>query len=101
MGHHMFRIVSKITVAIVVVLATLVSMPAYAHAAEITPDPSTYSHGSTSEFSAYRNLNEGGVTDGSLADTGDPGYYHLIIGGLLLSGAAAFLLVRKQKHLAN
>lgn len=98
----MYRTVSKLAVVTFMFIVALLFAPATSNAAEISPDPSTYSNGSTSEFSAYRSLNDGSsVTGENLADTGSSTYIAAIISGVMLCGGAGYLAIRKQKQLAK
>lgn len=68
-------------------------------AAEITPDPSTYSYGSTSEFSPYRSLTTTTTTGEGLASTGDDTKVVFLIATciLLLSICGLYSSFYKQK----
>lgn len=66
------------------------------HAAEITPDPSEYSFGSTSEMSASGTYDEERTEDsdsGSLADTGETATY-IIVGAVALIIIGGFVARR-------
>jgi len=69
-----------------------------AHAQEITPDPDTYSYGSTSEFSPYSTLVQG--SSSTLAPTGESqGIGYIAIGVLLVSSIGiSFYIVRARKQ---
>lgn len=98
----MYRTVNKIIVAVLMLVSISLFVPESSFAAEINPDPSTYSHGSTSEFSAYHSLNEKSASgDSDLADTGQPTQYFVAAASVLAFSAVLIVVLRKQKHLAK
>ncbi len=98
----MYRTVNKITLAALLLVALTLFVPVSSFAAEINPDPSSYSYGSTSEFSAYHSLNETSVSgDSNLADTGQSTQYFVAAASVLAFSAVLIVVLRKQKHLAK
>jgi hypothetical protein len=75
-----------------------------AKAAEINPDPDSYTFGSTSEFSPYSATTGGGTSGGgSLAPTGDSQLIGLVAVVVLIIaaiGITVYLLKKRNKALA-
>lgn len=77
---------------LIIVIGVFAIMTPGVHASEITPDPSTYSYGSTSEFSQSKDIQH--TSTGVLANTGQ-NYVLLMFVCLALGGVASLLLLRK------
>lgn len=87
---------------IVVLLASLViivNFSATVSAAEITPNASTYSHGSTSEF-AEAAVIQAPESEG-LADTGQAQGIVYVIGTALVLMGTGIIVIMRRKHLAK
>lgn len=87
---------SLITINLITVVALFFIVTPLATAAEITPDPSTYSYGSTSEFSQSREVNN--KTQSLLANTGE-NILPLIVAGMGLVALAALIRISKNNKL--
>lgn len=89
---------------IVLILLTIIitAAPMSVSAAEISPEPGTYTFGSTSEFSEPASV-PGPDVSGSdaLADTGESQVAIYIASGLLFTLALGLLYVVRQKRLAK
>ncbi len=111
MGHHTTKALTDvlirlamtykfirtlITTNLITVVALLIIITPIAKAAEITPDPSTYSYGSTSEFSQSKELKN--TTPSLLANTGE-NILPLIFSGIGLVSLALFIKINKRHKL--
>jgi len=70
-------------------------------AQEITPDPSSYDYGATSEYSVSRQIGDVSEDQNGLADTGQSAQAPLLIAGGVLLAAAMIVVLRNQKQLVK
>jgi hypothetical protein len=88
------RINLLIISSLVAVLILIMIFAKPVHAAEITPDPSTYVYGSTSEFSPYVTL----TSSGSLAPTGESQFILVLLAITAIASGVAVLYVATRLY---
>lgn len=92
--------------AAILVVAVFCCIPATVSAEEITPDPSSYEYGSTSEFSAYSELNvvadasdsSGSDSSENLADTGINSSHISALAVLFIVSGGAVIATKRYAH---
>lgn len=88
---------SLVTINLTIIATLLFIIVPRARAAEITPDPTTYSYGSTSEFSQSKNVEI--ISQGKLANTGQNVYVLTGIIAVIVCAAGSLIIYRKRHYI--